>query len=83
MDGNCLAVDKLNRGLYFVISMPSEARLQVRAGKLYGRIEGKRIAMDEKKPEGKKTVKKRGRFARFLERLAKENEKRGGQACVA
>jgi len=37
----------------------------------------------EKKPEGEKTVKKRGRFARFLERLAKENEKGGGQACIA
>jgi hypothetical protein len=37
----------------------------------------------EKKPQEENTGKKRGWFARFLERVAKENQERGGQACVA
>jgi hypothetical protein len=37
----------------------------------------------EEKLEGEKTVKRRGWFARFLERLTKENEASGGQVCVA
>jgi len=37
----------------------------------------------EKPTEGKKPDKKRGWFARLLKRIAKENQERGGQACVA
>jgi hypothetical protein len=35
----------------------------------------------EKGPRDGKTARKPGFFARFLARLAKENEKSGGQIC--
>jgi hypothetical protein len=37
----------------------------------------------EKTTEEKKSDKKRGWFARLLERIAKENQELGGQACIA
>jgi hypothetical protein len=45
--------------------------------------EEKESKVENKGPGNDKTVKKRGFFARFLERLAKENEKTGGQVCRA
>jgi hypothetical protein len=45
--------------------------------------EEKGSKVENKGPGNDKTVKKQGFFARFLERLAKENKKTGGQVCRA
>jgi hypothetical protein len=46
-------------------------------------VEEKGSKVKDKGQTEKEMVRKQGLFARFLERLAKENEKSGGQICGA